>query len=98
VDECIQGTLRLMRSDYPSPVNIGSEEMVSINQLAHLASEVAGKTLSLKHIDGPTGVRGRNSDNDLAREVLGWEPSQSLKTGIEQTYNWIKLQTQRNSA
>jgi GDP-D-mannose 3', 5'-epimerase len=97
VDECIQGTLRLMRSDYPSPVNIGSEEMVSINQLAHLASEVAGKTVSLKHIDGPTGVRGRNSDNDLAREVLGWEPSQSLKAGIEQTYKWIKLQTQRNS-
>ncbi|WP_082557854.1 NAD-dependent epimerase/dehydratase family protein [Methylobacterium sp. Leaf361] len=98
VDECIEGTLRLMRSDYHLPVNIGSEEMVSINRLAELACEVAGKSLSVRHIDGPTGVRGRNSDNELARKVLNWEPSQSLKLGIELTYNWIELQTRRNKA
>jgi len=74
------------------PVNIGSEEMVSINQLADMAMEIAGKTLRKRHIPGPTGVRGRNSDNQLIRKVLDWEPSKSLRAGLEQTYRWIETQ------
>jgi nucleoside-diphosphate-sugar epimerase len=92
VDECIEGTLRLMRSDWEGPVNIGSEEMVSINQLAQMVMEVADKSLSIEHIPGPLGVRGRNSDNRLIKEKLGWEPNASLVDGIKATFSWISDQ------
>ena len=92
VDECLEGTLRLMRSDWTGPVNIGSDEMVSINQLANMAMEIAGKKLSLRHIEGPLGVRGRNSDNRLIQERLNWRPTQPLKKGLENTYRWIEQQ------
>jgi nucleoside-diphosphate-sugar epimerase len=90
VDECVEGILRLMRSDYWQPVNIGSEEMISINDFAKMIMEVAGKDLGLEHIPGPLGVRGRSSDNRLIREVLGWEPNAPLRDGITKTYNWIR--------
>jgi GDP-D-mannose 3',5'-epimerase len=89
IDECLDGVLRLMRSPHTGPFNIGSEEMVSINQLAALVMEIAGKKLSIRHIPGPTGVRGRNSDNRLIRETLGWAPSKPLRDGLEKTYEWI---------
>jgi nucleoside-diphosphate-sugar epimerase len=73
-------------------VNIGSEEMVSINQLAEMVMQIAGKKLSIKHITGPLGVRGRNSDNRLIAEKLGWKPSRSLRDGLEETYRWIQEQ------
>ena len=92
IDDCLDGTLRLMRSDFTGPVNIGSEEMVSINQLATMIMEIAGKKLKIKHIPGPLGVRGRNSDNKLVKAVLGWEPSISLTKGLEKTYAWIEKQ------
>jgi nucleoside-diphosphate-sugar epimerase len=90
VDECVEGILRLMRSDYWQPVNIGSEEMISINDFAKMIMEVAGKNQTIEHIPGPLGVRGRSSDNRLIREVLGWEPNAPLRDGITKTYNWIK--------
>jgi len=92
IDECLEGVLRLMDSDFKDPVNIGSEEMVSINQLAKIAMDVAGKKQTIKHIDGPLGVRGRNSDNRLINEKLGWAPSMPLRDGIEKTYLWIAKQ------
>jgi len=95
VDECVEGTLRLMRSDFAGPVNIGSEEMVSINELAYMVMEIAGKSLSVQHIPGPLGVRGRNSDNKLIGRMLGWRPSQPLKKGLEVTYSWIETQVGR---
>ena len=97
VDECVEGVRRLMESDFKEPVNIGSDEMVTINQLAEMAMKVAGKKLSLKHISGPTGVRGRNSDNNLIRAKLGWAPSESLYVGMEETYQWIQLQVESQS-
>jgi len=92
VDECIEATYRLVQSDFMGPVNIGSEEMVTINQLADIAANVEGKTIVKKHIDGPLGVRGRNSNNDLIREKLNWDYSQTLEEGIRKTYEWIKGQ------
>jgi len=89
VDDCLEGVRRLMESDFIGPVNIGSEEMVTINQLAHIAMDIAGKKQSIKHIPGPLGVRGRNSDNRLIKEKLGWEPSMLLKSGMKKTYSWI---------
>lgn len=89
IDECLEGVRRLMDSDWMGPVNIGSEEMVTINQLANMAMKVAGKRLSIKHIPGPLGVRGRNSDNRLYRQKLGWAPSQPLVNGMTTTYEWI---------
>lgn len=89
VDECVEGVRRLMDSDFTGPVNIGSEEMVSINDLARLVMEVAGKNLTIRHIKGPLGVRGRNSDNRLIFEKLGWRPSTSLLNGLEKTYAWV---------
>jgi nucleoside-diphosphate-sugar epimerase len=97
VDECLEGTLRLTRSNFMGPVNIGSEEMVTINQLVAMAADIAGKDISVRHKDGPTGVRGRNSDNRLIREELGWAPSQSLRQGLEATYGWIEQQVAKNS-
>ena len=90
VDECIEGTLRLMRSDVEEPVNIGSEEMVSINELARMVIEISGKTISLKNTPGPIGVMGRNSDNRLLRAHLGWEPQLPLRSGLAMTYRWIE--------
>jgi nucleoside-diphosphate-sugar epimerase len=92
IEECIEATRRLMDSDFIGPVNIGSEEMVTINQLVDTAAKVAGKVVEKNHIDGPLGVRGRNSNNDLIREKLGWDYSQTLEEGIRKTYNWIKEQ------
>jgi GDP-D-mannose 3', 5'-epimerase len=98
VDECVEGTLRLTRSDFEGPVNIGSEEMVTINQLVDLVADIAGKKIEKNHIPGPTGVRGRNSDNRLIAERLGWAPSQTLRAGLEKTYEWIEWQVRRNAA
>jgi nucleoside-diphosphate-sugar epimerase len=95
IDECIEGSLRLMRSDWTGPVNIGSEEMVTINQLAEIIMDIAGKKLSIKHVPGPLGVRGRNSDNKLIKDKLGWAPSYPLKKGLEITYGWIKQQVEK---
>jgi nucleoside-diphosphate-sugar epimerase len=93
IDECIEATRRLMDSDFIGPVNIGSEEMVTINQLVETAAKVSGKVVRNVHkLDAPTGVRGRNSNNDLIREKLGWDYSQSLEEGIRKTYNWIDEQ------
>lgn len=96
IDECLEGTIRLTRSAFEGPVNIGSDEMVTINQLVDYVSEIAGKKLHKNHIAGPTGVRGRNSDNHLIEEKLGWRPSQSLKAGLERTYEWIERQAHAN--
>lgn len=92
IDECIEATRRLMQSNFAGPVNIGSEEMISINQLVDIAASVERKTVNKVHVDGPTGVRGRNSNNDLVREKLGWDYSVSLQDGIFKTYSWIKSQ------
>jgi nucleoside-diphosphate-sugar epimerase len=94
VDECLEGTTRLLRSDFLGPVNIGSDEMISINGLAEMVMEIAGKKLSLKHIPGPLGVRGRNSDNRLIEKELGWKPAQPLRAGMELTYKWIAEQVE----
>jgi len=95
IDECIEATYRLMQSDFLGPVNIGSEEMVTINQLVDTAAKVAKKKILKNHIDGPLGVRGRNSNNDLIREKLGWDYEQTLEEGIRKTYEWIKWQVIR---
>jgi nucleoside-diphosphate-sugar epimerase len=92
IDECVEGTLRLTRSTFAGPVNIGSEEMVSINELARLIMQIAGKKLTIKNIPGPLGVRGRNSHNELIERALGWKPGQPLKPGLESTYRWINDQ------
>jgi GDP-D-mannose 3', 5'-epimerase len=92
IDECIEGTVRLARSDFTGPVNVGSEEMVSINELARMIMDVAGKALGIRHIPGPLGVRGRNSDNELIGKMLGWKPNQPLREGLEITYRWIEAQ------
>jgi len=97
IDECIEGTLRLMRSDFSGPVNIGSEEMVTIDGLADLVMEIAGKRLEKRHVPGPLGVRGRNSDNRLIRARLGWAPGQPLKAGLVPTYRWIERQVRSNT-
>ncbi len=89
IDECLEGTTRLMRSDWTGPVNIGSEEMVSINELANIIMGIAGKKVDLVHIPGPLGVRGRNSDNRLIQQELGWSPSEELRVGLSKTYPWI---------
>jgi len=97
IDECVEGTTRLLRSNFTGPVNIGSEEMVTINGLVDIIADIAGKKIEKTHIDGPLGVRGRNSDNKLIRESLDWAPSQPLRTGLETTYAWIEQQIRRNA-
>ena len=92
IDECVEGVRRLMESDFTGPVNIGSEEMISINDFARMAIDISGKKITIKNIKGPTGVRGRNSDNNLIREKLGWSPSKSLRAGMEKTFAWINEQ------
>jgi nucleoside-diphosphate-sugar epimerase len=98
IDECVEGTLRLMRSNVAGPVNIGSEEMITINGLAHMIMDISGKRLAIKNIPGPTGVRGRNSDNRLIRDVLDWAPQRSLREGMTVTYQWIEQQLMRNTS
>lgn len=109
VSECVEAVLRLMESDFLGPVNIGSEEMVTINQLAQMAIDISGKNLKIHNIQGeefiqkygfkcPTGVRGRNSENSLYREKIGWEVSQPLKVGMENTYQWINEQVQKSAS
>ena len=95
VDECIEATRRLMDSEFTGPVNIGSEEMVTIDQLVDTAAKVSGKSVEKNHIDGPLGVRGRNSNNDLIRDELGWDYSQTLEEGITKTYEWIVSQIEK---
>jgi len=100
IDECLEAIERLMKSDFLGPVNIGSEEMVTINELAQMAIDISGKNLTIKNISGeefkekygfkcPVGVRGRNSDNNLYFEKIGWRVNQPLYTGVEKTYTWI---------
>ena len=95
IDECIEGTLRLTRSQNAGPFNIGSDEMVSINQLAKMVMDIAGKKLEIEHVPGPLGVRGRSSDNKLIWETLGWAPSRPLCEGLETTYIWVEEQVRR---
>jgi GDP-D-mannose 3', 5'-epimerase len=92
VDECLEGVRRLVESNWSGPVNIGSEEMVTINQLAEIVMQIANKKLTIRHIDGPLGVRGRNSDNHLISEKLSWKPSKPLYDGLLKTYTWIQQQ------
>ncbi|HXM41542.1 MAG TPA: NAD-dependent epimerase/dehydratase family protein [Bryobacteraceae bacterium] len=94
IDECVEAVRRLMESSFAGPVNVGSEEMVTINQMAAMIMETAGKKLAIKHVPGPTGVRGRNSDNGLIRAQLGWEPAMRLQQGLTTTYAWIEAQAQ----
>ena len=92
MDECIEGTIKLLRSNFTGPVNIGSDEMVTINQLVDIISAIAGKKVVKNHINGPTGVMGRNSDNELIYKKLKWKPTQNLTNGLEKTYSWIESQ------
>jgi GDP-D-mannose 3', 5'-epimerase len=93
IDDCVEGIYRLMNSGYQQPLNLGTERMVTINELAEIIIEISGKPgLTLRHVDGPQGVRGRNSDNSRLREVLGWEPATRLEDGLEATYRWIEKQ------
>lgn len=96
IDECLEGVRRLMKSTFTGPVNIGSEEMVSINELAEMVMDIAGKKLQIKHVEGPLGVRGRSSDNRLIKKELGWAPSTKLYDGLTKTYAWIEQQVKQN--
>jgi GDP-D-mannose 3',5'-epimerase len=98
IDDCVEGIYRLMRSDFHEPLNLGQDRMVTINQLADIIAAAAGVTIDKKHIDGPQGVRGRNSDNTKLREVLGWEPAISLEDGLAITYKWIEQQVREQQA
>jgi Nucleoside-diphosphate-sugar epimerases len=89
IDECLEGVRRLMNSNVTSPVNIGSDELISINELAKMAMTIAGKKLNFKHIPGPLGVRGRSSENTYIQQVLGWRPTTKLIDGMKLTYQWI---------
>ena len=90
IDDCLEGIYRLMQSDHREPINLGQDRMVTINELVGIVADAAETDVTLKHIDGPQGVRGRNSDNTKLREVLGWEPEISLEEGLLRTYNWIE--------
>ncbi len=98
IDECIEAVRRLMNSNFQGPVNIGSEEMVTINQMAEMIMSIAGKALRIRHTPGPLGVRGRNSDNRLFREKTGWEPRMRLQDGLAKTYHWIHAQLSNSAA
>ena len=96
IDECLEGIRRLMESEFTGPINIGSEEMVTINRLVDIVASIAGKKVTVRHIPGPLGVRGRNSDNQLIWTRLGWKPSRPLREGLEETYSWIANQAKSN--
>ncbi len=95
IDDCVEGLYRLMQSDYSEPLNLGQDRMVSINELADIIADVAEIPIEKRHVDGPQGVRGRNSDNNRLREVLGWEPQISLEDGLKRTYDWIEAQVRQ---
>jgi GDP-D-mannose 3', 5'-epimerase len=95
IDECVEGVMRLMSGNYRGPLNIGSEEMVTINELAAMVMDIAGKKLTIRHIPGPQGVRGRNSDNRLIKAKLAWKPKRPLHYGLERTYSWIEAQVRQ---
>jgi GDP-D-mannose 3', 5'-epimerase len=96
IDECLEGVRRLMNSDFTGPVNIGSEEMVTINQLVEMAIDISGKqNITVTHVTGPTGVRGRNSSNALIQSKLNWAPNYPLRKGMEVTYSWIESQVKK---
>lgn len=97
IDECLEAVRRLMKSDFTGPVNIGSEEMIAINDFAKMTIDISGKKLSIRNIDGPIGVKGRNSDNRLIREKLNWAPSQPLRKGMELTYTWINEMVKKSA-
>ena len=92
IDDCVTGLYKLMQSDYDAPLNLGQDCMVTINELAGIIARIAGVPITLSHVEGPQGVRGRNSDNTRLREVLGWEPSITLEEGLGHTYSWIESQ------
>merc|ERR1712071_659636 len=97
IDDAVEGIIRLMVSDYKKPLNIGSDEQVSMNEMAEMVMEIGNKKLPINHIPGPEGVRGRNSDNTLIKKVLGWAPSTSLKDGLKKTYDWINAELKKMS-
>lgn len=97
IDECLEAVRRLMKSDFTGPVNIGSEEMIAINDFAKMTIDISGKKLNIRNIDGPIGVKGRNSDNRLIREKLNWAPSQPLRKGMELTYTWINEMVKKSA-
>ena len=94
VEDCVTGIIKLMASEYPHPLNLGTDRLVTINELADLVAQIAGIRIEKRHIPGPQGVRGRNSDNTRLREVLGWEPEISLEEGLRRTYTWIEDRVQ----
>jgi GDP-D-mannose 3',5'-epimerase len=98
IDDCVKGIDLLMRSDFRDPLNLGQDRMVTINQLADMVAEIAGFRIQRKHVSGPMGVRGRNSDNTLLRKVLSWEPEISLEEGLRRTYGWIEEQVCKQMA
>ena len=98
IDDCLEGIYKLMQSDYPHPLNLGQDRLVTINQLADMVAEIAGVRIVKRHVPGPQGVRGRNSDNSLLRDVLGWEPQISLEEGLARTYAWIEQQVRQKLA
>jgi nucleoside-diphosphate-sugar epimerase len=97
IDDCVEGLQRLMRSSFTEPLNLGQDRMVTINELADIVARIAGVEIAKKHVPGPMGVRGRNSDNTLLREVLDWEPRISLEDGLTRTYAWIEQQVRAAS-
>ncbi|CAN0068962.1 unnamed protein product [Discosporangium mesarthrocarpum] len=98
IEDCVEGTIRIMESNYDQPLNLGTEEMVSMNEFAKIAMSFEGKSLPIKRIPGPMGVRGRNSDNTLLKEKLSWAPVISIRQGLEKTYYWIKKQIEAEAA
>lgn len=97
IDDCLEGIYRLMRSDFRQPLNLGQDRMITINELVDMVADAAGVTIEKRHVDGPQGVRGRNSDNSLLREVLAWEPQVTLEDGLARTYAWIEEQVQAHA-
>jgi GDP-D-mannose 3', 5'-epimerase len=97
IDDCVEGIYRLMRSDHRDPLNLGTDRMVTINELASIIAGIAGKRIAIRHVDGPQGVRGRNSDNTRLRQVLGWEPAIDLEAGLVPTYRWIEERVARRT-
>ena len=95
IDECLKGTVLLTRSDWSGPVNIGSDQMVTLNDLAGMIIDISGRSLTIRHVPGPLGVRGRNSHNELIKRQLGWAPDSPLRAGLEQTYAWIQDQVEQ---